>query len=310
MRGLLRVWSNFEQSCSAALSSSCVQAASRRTGRGCSSVPTCKDEWRFRAATVKGFTRNMIRRFGIDTGLEDTMVLISAGSKGKRRKLDDRKRQQLGIIFAERLVDIIANDEKFASLGLQLSKVDVAPSFVDMRVFWLAKGDDTDQRTSEVLEQSASVIRKRLAESMSNFSVPQVKFIEDRSHLALMEMDQLFKVADYGMQYRAVSHTGAILGSPADAGILPGDKGRKVREKAIPKWEMDQLFKVADYGMQYRAVSHTGAILGSPADAGILPGDKGRKVREKAIPKWVRRKVSADEEEDANFGDVTTHSDG
>ncbi|VDM43232.1 unnamed protein product [Toxocara canis] len=246
MRGLLRVWSNFEQSCSAALSSSCVQAASRRTGRGCSSVPTCKDEWRFRAATVKGFTRNMIRRFGIDTGLEDTMVLISAGSKGKRRKLDDRKRQQLGIIFAERLVDIIANDEKFASLGLQLSKVDVAPSFVDMRVFWLAKGDDTDQRTSEVLEQSASVIRKRLAESMSNFSVPQVKFIEDRSHLALM----------------------------------------------------------------YRAVSHTGAILGSPADAGILPGDKGRKVREKAIPKWVRRKVSADEEEDANFGDVTTHSDG
>lgn len=34
-------------------------------------------------------------------------------------------------------------------------------------------------------------------------------------------MDRLFEEADYGMQYRAVSHTGAVLGSMADAGGPP-----------------------------------------------------------------------------------------
>uniref|UniRef100_A0A915AK25 Ribosome-binding factor A, mitochondrial n=1 Tax=Parascaris univalens TaxID=6257 RepID=A0A915AK25_PARUN len=236
MRYLLRIWSCM-QSSSAALTVTCPRVApSRRTGRGCNSVPRCKDEWRVRAATIKGFTRQMAKRFGIDAGLENTMLLLSIGSKGKQRKLDARKRTQLGVIFAERLIEVIENDEKLASLNVQLTKVDVSPSFIDMRVFWLAKGDHTDQITSAALDESSSIIRKRLAEFMCNITVPQVKFIADRSHLSLTEMDRLFEIADYGMQYRAVSNTGAVLGSLADAGVLPGDKGKKVREKATPKW--------------------------------------------------------------------------
>ncbi|VDO16987.1 unnamed protein product [Brugia timori] len=38
-------------------------------------------------------------------------------------------------------------------------------------------------------------------------------------------MNRLFEKADYGMQYRALSHTGAILGSMADTGLI-NDNGR------------------------------------------------------------------------------------
>lgn len=53
------------------------------------------------------------------------MLLLSAGNKGKQRKLDARKRTQLGVIFAERLIEVIENEEKLASLSVQLTKVRV-----------------------------------------------------------------------------------------------------------------------------------------------------------------------------------------
>ncbi|VDM99845.1 unnamed protein product [Thelazia callipaeda] len=37
--------------------------------------------------------------------------------------------------------------------------------------------------------------------------------------ILLSEMIHLFEKADYGMQYRALSHTGAVLGSMSETGI-------------------------------------------------------------------------------------------
>lgn len=44
------------------------------------------------------------------------------------------------------------------------------------------------------------------------------------------EMNLLFEKADYGMQYRALSHTGAILGSMADIGS-PSGNGQQETEQ-------------------------------------------------------------------------------
>lgn len=43
-------------------------------------------------------------------------------------------------------------------------------------------------------------------------------------------MNLLFEKADYGMQYRALSHTGAILGSMADPGS-PNNNGQYKEEQ-------------------------------------------------------------------------------
>ncbi|MFH4982540.1 hypothetical protein AB6A40_009249 [Gnathostoma spinigerum] len=88
-----------------------------------------------------------------------------------------------------------------------------------MTISWKAKGDGTDEETQRLLDQSVGTIRRKLSEAMSNATVPQLKFVADRTHLIVEEMNQLFAKADYGMQYRALSNTGAVLGSMSDSGI-------------------------------------------------------------------------------------------
>lgn len=50
----------------------------------------------------------------------------------------------------------------------------------------------------------------------------------------MQELDKLFEIADYGMQYRAVSSIGAILGSPSDTGI----KSKDPDDPSLPKEQM------------------------------------------------------------------------
>lgn len=53
-------------------------------------------------------------------------------------------------------------------------------------------------------------------------------------------MNELFALADYGTQYRTLSHTGAILGSIKNNGqILNTEK-----QKKIPNWLKDRIKKV------------------------------------------------------------------
>ncbi|VDK87125.1 unnamed protein product [Onchocerca ochengi] len=98
--------------------------------------------------------------------------------------------------------------------------VDVAPTFKVMDVYWLAKGDKSDEIMEKVLKNSEDFVRKRLSELLSSHNIPRLTFVAERKHLVEQEMNHLFEKADYGMQYRALSHTGAILGSMADAEIF------------------------------------------------------------------------------------------
>lgn len=52
------------------------------------------------------------------------------------------------------------------------------------------------------------------------------------------ELSKLLEIADYGMQYRAVSHVGAVLGSSRDTGTKSADPNDPTvpKEQVPPRW--------------------------------------------------------------------------
>uniref|UniRef100_A0A0R3RQJ0 Uncharacterized protein n=1 Tax=Elaeophora elaphi TaxID=1147741 RepID=A0A0R3RQJ0_9BILA len=189
----------------------------RRTGRGHANDLMHRDLPRFIIANKKNFTRTVSRLVGVDSGLEKVMLMLDVGKKPKQRKLNEAKRNRLWRMFLEH--------------------VDVGPTFEVMDVYWLAKGDESDEIAEKVLKESVNFIRKRLSESLGSHNVPRLTFIADRKHLVEQEMNLLFEKADYGMQYRALSHTGVILGSMADTGSSNNSVQNEAEQKLPTKWK-------------------------------------------------------------------------
>ncbi|KAM3723131.1 putative ribosome-binding factor A [Dirofilaria immitis] len=190
----------------------------RRTGRGHANDMLHRDWPRFVVANKKSFTRTVARLVGVDSGLEKTMLMLNIGKKPKQRKLSEIKRSRLGRMFLEHIFQILCEHDRFYEIeGLELYKVDIGPTFKVMDVYWLAKGNKSDEITDKVLKGSEDFVRKRLSESLGSHNIPRLAFVAECKHLVEQEMNCLFEKADYGMQYRALSHTGAVFGSMADA---------------------------------------------------------------------------------------------
>ncbi|TKR75691.1 hypothetical protein L596_016945 [Steinernema carpocapsae] len=212
-----------------------MASASRKTGRGSSSVALPGSAWRYDLSNQRYFTRKMTRRYGVDMGLQDTIFILSSGAS-KKRKLDGKRRKQLSEIYGEKICGLFGENEAILPLKLEIIDVSVNSSLTELEVKWKARGDDSDLEIQKTLETVAKPLREALSSAMFASNVPQIKFVADRTHLMIQEMDNLFKIADYGMQYRALSHTGAVLGSMSDTGMKKDEEKKPRREKKTPKW--------------------------------------------------------------------------
>uniref|UniRef100_A0A0N5AB77 ATP synthase-coupling factor 6, mitochondrial n=1 Tax=Syphacia muris TaxID=451379 RepID=A0A0N5AB77_9BILA len=202
--------------CGRALST-CSFLLSRRTGRGVASAFTCKDIVRLNAHVKKSFTRGWYKRFGYDSGVDDIKIMLAAQHPVKCRNLDPKRRERLGVLYKNAIVDLIDESEDLAKLEIVITKVEVLATFLEIRVHWLAKADGNDEVSSQ-LESCRSSLRRSLSEQFGNSFFPAIKFVMDDKHLIEEKMERLFREADYGMQYRLVSHTAEILGSVPDRG--------------------------------------------------------------------------------------------
>ncbi|PIO75952.1 hypothetical protein TELCIR_01995 [Teladorsagia circumcincta] len=61
-----------------------------------------------------------------------------------------------------------------------------------------------ETKIEDCLERHRHSLRKALADSVG-VNCPELKFLPDRSKLMEEEMERLFRIADYGMDYRACS---------------------------------------------------------------------------------------------------------
>jgi ribosome-binding factor A len=212
----------------------------------------------------KTFTRQMLLRFGQNT-IDDAILILNPGSKMKLRKLDEKKRKQLSLLYFENIAPIICELPEAAEISLTITKVDTPNHLNEIKVWWKAFGDERDIKIKNTLESNMEIVRKKLSETMYHSNVPPLKFIPDRSQIIVDEMNQLFAAADYGMQYRALSHTAAVLGSQKDSGIPNETKVEK-----IPRFIIG-MKKRAEEKKQQRLLNED---KNSPSDNGHqqLPG--------------------------------------
>ncbi|KHJ82953.1 hypothetical protein OESDEN_17352, partial [Oesophagostomum dentatum] len=135
------------------------------------------------------------------------ILLRSLGQR--QRHLDQKKVVQLSAILEARIAEAASANEDIARLAVQFTKVKVNCSFTDVRVWWLCTGVN-DEEIEATLKNQRHNLRKTLSDSIG-VNCPELLFVPDRSELMMQEMEKLFRTADYGMDYRAVSHTGRVL---------------------------------------------------------------------------------------------------
>ncbi|CAJ0599061.1 unnamed protein product [Cylicocyclus nassatus] len=184
-------------------------AKSRKTGRICGNCVLPRQEWRYDKAMGRNFQRMIGKKYGYDMGLEDRVLLKSLGQR--QRHLDQKKVMQLSAILEAKITEAASANDDVANLAVQFTKVKVNCSFTDVRIWWLCTGKN-DEEIEDVLRRERHNLRKVLSDSIG-VNCPELLFVPDRSELMMQEMDRLFRTADYGMDYRAVSHTGRVLGN-------------------------------------------------------------------------------------------------
>ncbi|CAK5063991.1 unnamed protein product [Meloidogyne enterolobii] len=174
------------------------------------------------------FTKTYLQDFGFYSLESTKLVLERFGTKN--RFLDPKKREQLTKIYMSVLPSIICEEDGLENV--LITKLELPHLMNEIRVFWKCTGDvEKDEETKNLLDEYSEKLRKDISEIVSTF-IPQFKFIEDRQHLVVQEMDQLFKHADYGDDYRAFSKIGANLGR--DLKIISEDE--KEKRKTPPRW--------------------------------------------------------------------------
>uniref|UniRef100_A0A7E4ZUP7 Ribosome-binding factor A n=1 Tax=Panagrellus redivivus TaxID=6233 RepID=A0A7E4ZUP7_PANRE len=235
---------------SASLSSNAPRQLRPRGRRGTTTTAIPSNAAYFAYSQSKVFTRELMQRFGVDSSLEDAMLVLSSGTKPKTRKLDQKKRKQLAALYFEHVAGIVCAFPEAAEASVIITKVEVSQTFKELKVYWQAFGDMRDVKAKETLEALAPAVRKQLSDALFHSNVPPVVFAADREHLMLTEMNELFASADYGMQYRALSRTGAVLGSAKDCGAPTEEKVAKIprfvlaqREKRAAKLKLLQEIK-------------------------------------------------------------------
>ncbi|XGW16127.1 hypothetical protein V3C99_001514 [Haemonchus contortus] len=184
----------------------------KKTGRTGNTCVLPRQSWRYDVAMKRNFQRTIGKRFGYDMGLEDRILLSSLGRR--ERRLDQKKMAQLSAILEAQISDAASANLEVSACAVQFTKVTVNSSFTEVKVWWLCD-DVNDTKIEECLERQRHSLRKAVADSIG-VNCPTLQFLPDRSKLMEQEMERLFQIADYGMDYRAVSHTGRVLGGAGE----------------------------------------------------------------------------------------------
>lgn len=178
-----------------------------------------------RNATNKGFVMNRQvktmnkllagkkkskKNWKIDDGVPKLPSIESLSNPTSQGKSSQRRVHVLNKIFMQHITDYMATQTTFSGYGLEISRVKITIDFKIINVFWLAKGDENDEKLEAMLSQSAGMLRHNLSSLRLMGEVPKIKFVKDRFYAKSAEVDMLLKIADFGDDY--VPSTSSQLG--------------------------------------------------------------------------------------------------
>uniref|UniRef100_W5MPB1 Ribosome binding factor A n=1 Tax=Lepisosteus oculatus TaxID=7918 RepID=W5MPB1_LEPOC len=120
----------------------------------------------------------------------------------KTRREDSIRMRALNSILYRAISDLLSSNEvssEICELSLEISKVSLPLDFSCCRVYWKTSGiSKTDDLIQQVLDRSAPRVRYLLIAHQVLGSVPPVTFIKDKEYAAVLEVERLLKMADFG----------------------------------------------------------------------------------------------------------------
>lgn len=147
--------------------------------------------------------------------LQSIQSLTNPASQGKSSL---RRVNVLNKLFMRHITDFMATDETYAGYGLEISRVkafnsaiystnshgvlliqvNITTDFQLVNVFWMARGDGSDEYLESVLLKSAGLLRHNLSQLRLMGEVPTIKFVKDKLYAKSVEVETLLKRADFG----------------------------------------------------------------------------------------------------------------
>lgn len=141
------------------------------------------------------------KNWKIDDGVPKLPSIESLSNPTSQGKSSQRRVHVLNKLFMQHITDYMATQSSFAGYGLEISRVKITIDFKIINVFWLAKGDENDEKLEAMLSQSAGMLRHNLSSLRLMGEVPKIKFVKDRFYAKSAEVDMLLKIADFGDDY-------------------------------------------------------------------------------------------------------------
>ncbi|XP_057555801.1 putative ribosome-binding factor A, mitochondrial [Hippopotamus amphibius kiboko] len=127
--------------------------------------------------------------------------LVKSTSKRTRKEDHVRLRALNGLLY-KALTDLLGTPEvsqELYDLNVELSKVSLTSDFSACRVFWRATLSEVQNTNTEaVLRRSAAHMRHILMSQQTLRNMPPIVFVRDRKNAAMVEVDRLLAIADFG----------------------------------------------------------------------------------------------------------------
>ncbi|RVE54534.1 hypothetical protein evm_000655 [Chilo suppressalis] len=136
----------------------------------------------------------------------DSLPTVKSLAKTKYEpgKRANRRVAMLNKLFMKQVTDLMSTGTVSIDIvgrGIEISKVQITPDFQTVKVFWVCKGNATDEETEAVLKSTAGALRHELSTLRVMGEVPYITFVKDQQEAHVVELDRLLSVADYGEDY-------------------------------------------------------------------------------------------------------------
>ncbi|XP_036730784.1 putative ribosome-binding factor A, mitochondrial [Balaenoptera musculus] len=127
--------------------------------------------------------------------------LTKSTSKRARREDHVRLRALNGLLY-KALTELLCTpqvSQELCDLNVELSKVSLTADFSACRVFWRTTVSEARNASMEaVLRRSAGPMRHLLMSQQTLRNMPPIVFVQDKKNAAVVEVDRLLAIADFG----------------------------------------------------------------------------------------------------------------
>ncbi|KAJ8354341.1 hypothetical protein SKAU_G00219080 [Synaphobranchus kaupii] len=166
-------------------------------------------------------------------------------TKPKKLKQESTMRMRvLNTILFKAISDFLSSHEVSAevyNLNVEISKVSLPADFSNCRVYWKTSGtSERDSLIQEVLDKSALPLRHLLISHQVLGSVPPLVFLRDKQYAALIEVEHLLKIADFGEEENTEETKNSNnVKDGGESAHLSNTSGQPVTAKKAPPFGID-----------------------------------------------------------------------